>query len=431
MARPPWWALYASSDNGAAYLYAEAAGAWPSTPAASFAGTGGGYFGYSVALSADGQAALVGPVRRLGQRRRLRLRRVGRGLAHHRGGQLRRHRGRELRHLGGPVGRRPGRPGGAQFAGSGNGAAYVYAETAGAWPSTPAASFAGTGGEALGTSVALSADGQVALVGAPYAGSDNGAADLYGPWTRSATPAASFAGTGSEALGTSVALSADGQVALVGAPGAGSGNGAAYVYAESAGAWPSTPAASFAGTGSEELGWSVALSADGQAALVGAPFASSFDGGAYVYAESAGAWPSTPAASFAGTGGGYFGWSVALSADGQAALVGPRSPAQKTAPPTSTPSRPGPGRLPQRPVSPAPGARSSAGRWPCPPTARPPWWGPGAPATTTAPPTSTPSRPGPGPPPRRPVSPAPGARSSAGRWPCPPMARPPWWRPVR
>ena len=211
---------------------------------------------------------------------------------------------------------------GAQFAGSGNGAAYVYAETAGAWPSTPAASFAGTGGEALGTSVALSADGQVALVGAPYAGSDNGAADLYGPWTRSATPAASFAGTGSEALGTSVALSADGQVALVGAPGAGSGNGAAYVYAESAGAWPSTPAASFAGTGSEELGWSVALSADGQAALVGAPFASSFNGAAYVYAESAGAWPSTPAASFAGTGGGYFGWSVALSADGQAALVG-------------------------------------------------------------------------------------------------------------
>ena len=333
--------------------------------------------------------------------------------------------------------------------------------------------------------MALSADGQAALVGAPAAGSGNGAADLYGPRTTawSATPAASFAGTGSEALGTSVALSADGQAALVGAPGAGSGDGAAYLYAESAGAWPSTPAASFAGTGSEELGWSVALSADGQVALVGAPYASSGNGAAFVYAEAAGAWPTTPTASFAGTGGGTLGWSVALSADGQAALVGapvagydngaayvypeaagawPVHPGGQLrrhrgrgarlvgGPVGRRPGRPGgapyassgngaafvyaeaagawPSR-PRRPASPAPGARSSAPRWPCRPTARPPWWGPRTPARTTAPPTSTTRRPGPGPPPRRPASPAPGARPSAPRWRCRPTARPPWWGP--
>ena len=190
---------------------------------------------------------------------------------------------------------------------------------------TPTASFTGSGGGTLGWSVALSADGQAALVGDPVAGDDNGAAYVYqeaaGAWPT--TPTASFAGTGSEDLGTSVALSADGQAALVGAPAAGSGNGAAYLYAEAAGAWPSTPAASFTGTGGGNFGYSVALSADGQAALVGAPEASSFDGGAYLYAEAAGAWPTTPAASFAGTGSEELGWSVALSADGQAALVGP------------------------------------------------------------------------------------------------------------
>ena len=157
--------------------------------------------------------------------------------------------------------------------------------------------------------MALSADGQAALVGAPEASSFDGAAYLYhesaGAWPT--TPAASFTGTGSEELGWSVALSADGQAALVGAPYASSGNGAAYVYAESAGAWPSTPAASFAGTGGGYFGYSVALSADGQAALVGAPFAGSENGAAYVYAESAGAWPTTPAASFAGTGGEELG----------------------------------------------------------------------------------------------------------------------------
>ena len=269
-------APFASSNNGAAYLYAEPASGWPATPSptASFTGTGGEQLGYSVALSADGQTALVG----------------------------------------------------AFAASSGNGAAYLYTEASGTWPTTPTASFTGTGGENLGSSVALSADGQAALVGAPFTSSRNGAAYLYGPratiWPPGATATASFTGTGLEELGYSVALSADGQVALVGAPLASSDNGAAYLYAEASGTWPSAPTASFTGTGGEEIGYSVALSADGQAALVGAPLASSSAGAAYLYTEDSGTWPSAPAASFTGTGLEELGSSVALSADGQAALVG-------------------------------------------------------------------------------------------------------------
>ena len=257
----------AGSDyDGAAYVYAESGGTWSTTPAATFTGSGSSRLGWSVALSADGQTALVG----------------------------------------------------APQAGSDHdGAAYVYAESGGAWSTTPAATFTGAGGH----SVALSADGQTALVGS------GGAAYVYaesgGAW--STTPAATFTGAGGEGLGNSVALSADGRTALVGAPQAGSDydDGAAYVYAESGGAWSTTPAATFTGSGGGNLGFSVALSADGQTALVGAPQAGSdYDGAAYVYAESGGTWASTPAATFTGSGSSRLGWSVALSAGGQTALVG-------------------------------------------------------------------------------------------------------------
>ncbi len=138
----------------------------------------------------------------------------------------------------------------------------------------------------------------------------------------SSAPTATFSGTGGDALGYSVALSADGQTALVGAPGAVADNGAAYLYAETSGNWPSPPTASFTGSGNEELGYKVALSADGQTALAGAWAASSGNGAAYLYSETSGTWPATPTASFTGSGGEGLGSSVAIAGDGQTALVG-------------------------------------------------------------------------------------------------------------
>jgi len=277
----------AAVGGGAAYLYVESGGTWPSTPTATFTGQPGsqGEIGTAVALSANGEVALVGA------------------------------------------------PGGG-FAPSNDGAAYLYVEATGTWPSTPTATFAGAPGSSgkLGSAVALSADGTVALVGAPVA--SYGAAYVYagsgGNW--SPTPAATFTGPpttdGGGEFGSAVALSADGQVALVGAPGAGTSyDGAGYLYSESGATWPSSPTAFFPGppgAGAED-GNSVALSANGQVALLGAPEGGPFqDGVAFIYAASGGTWSSAPAASFLGptASDAWLGQSVALSANGQVALLG-------------------------------------------------------------------------------------------------------------
>lgn len=262
-----------SNEAGAVYVYREPAGGWPTRPVATFSGRPGQFLGSSVALSADGQEALVGA----------------------------------------PVGR-----------GDHGGAAYLYAESAGRWHGRPVVSFSSSSADGLGSSVSLSADGQVALVGTQYAHSDDGAAYLYdesaGSWP--ATPTASFIGRGGEGLGSSVALSADGQVALVGAPFASAVNGAAYLYTEPTGSWPTDPAAIFIGSLGQGLGSSVALSAGGQVALVGGPGAILGGGTANVYTESAGSWHTSPVTAYRGGSGEGLGSSVALSSDGRNALVG-------------------------------------------------------------------------------------------------------------
>jgi hypothetical protein len=88
-----------------------------------------------------------------------------------------------------------------------------------------------------------------------------------------------------------VALSANGQVALLGAPIG--GDGAAYLFTESGGTWSTVAAATFTGpAGSpDDLGDEVALSANGQAAVLGdAPYtgADAVDGAAYLFSAPAG-----------------------------------------------------------------------------------------------------------------------------------------------
>jgi hypothetical protein len=283
----------AAVGGGAAYLYVQSGGIWPTSPTATFTappeppGSSGlqGEVGTAVALSANGEVALVGA------------------------------------------------PGGG-YAPANDGAAYLYVESAGTWPSAPTATFAGAPGSSgkLGSSVALSANGTVALVGAPVA--SYGAAYVYeataGNW--SSTPAATFTGPpmtdGGGEFGSAVALSASGQVALIGAPGAGTSyDGAGYLYSESGATWASSPTAFFPGPpgGGAEDGNSVALSANGEVALLGAPEGGPFqDGAAFIYAQSGGTWPSAPGATFLGptASGAWLGQSVALSANGQVALVG-------------------------------------------------------------------------------------------------------------
>jgi hypothetical protein len=130
-----------------------------------------------------------------------------------------------------------------------------------------------------------------------------------------------------------IALSADGRVRAVGAPGHshdgdGKGAGSVYVFDAAAGddAAPVEvrPAAPGAADG---FGWSLALSGDGNTLFVGAPFhdnGSLVDAGqVYVFRRSASGWEHiTTIVANAPAAYDEFGWSVAVSRDGTTALIG-------------------------------------------------------------------------------------------------------------
>ncbi len=126
-----------------------------------------------------------------------------------------------------------------------------------------------------------------------------------------------------------MALSADGNTALVGGPNdEGKAkltmSGAAWVFTRSAASW-SQQGPKLTGTdesGPGELGWSVALSADGNTALAGAP--ADEDGAAFAFARTASTWiqQGSKLAPSDATSGAGFGSGVALSADGTLALIG-------------------------------------------------------------------------------------------------------------
>ena len=193
----------------------------------------------------------------------------------------------------------------------------------------------------FGFSVAVSADGTTALVGAPDVHHSGGAAYIFhasgaGSWSSRGTPTATLTKTGLSSghdFGFDVALSADGTTAFVGTPGRlGSGSpGAIYVFHVSAeDAWASTPTptATLTVSGGVHLGYVLAVAPEGTTLVVGTPFFNGGAGGAYIFhvaSESAWASTSTPTATLSDagqpSGDQGVGFSVAISGDGTTALV--------------------------------------------------------------------------------------------------------------
>lgn len=96
---------------------------------------------------------------------------------------------------------------------------------------------------------------------------------------------------GSAEQGFSVAVSGDGNTAIVGGPFDNSGAGAAWVLTRSGGAWTQQQKLTADdANGAAELGWSVALSNDGNTAIVGGPGDNTSIGAAWVFTRSSGAW---------------------------------------------------------------------------------------------------------------------------------------------
>ncbi len=209
------------------------------------------------------------------------------------------------------------------------GAVWVYTRSEAGWSGTELTSPQPARGGRFGRSVALAGSGETALVGAPGERSGHGQAWVFtgsgSSWAPQSSALEGAEEEGEGRFGRSVALSADGEVALIGAPNDAHFLGAAWVYGRSESGWTQEgPKLTDGGESPEgRFGYSVALSEDGATALVGAARADNDTGAAWVFTQSGSSWPQ-PGSKLVGAGeeGEQFGYSVALAASGNSAIVG-------------------------------------------------------------------------------------------------------------
>ncbi len=215
---------------------------------------------------------------------------------------------------------------------------FAFTREGATWRSTPIESPRETAcGERFGQAVAMSEDGSTAIVGDDFGCPEgfDGAAWIYSrsenTWTLPAGPL-----HGEEKINpfgndddfaSTVALSGDGNTAIVGADGEDGGVGAAWVYKRSGSTWTQdgpklTPPGEQPGT---NFGRSVALSGDGSRALIGEYEEAKEEGsGAWIFDRGPAGWTPLTRLSSGGRSSvnGSFGWSVALSPSGNTALIG-------------------------------------------------------------------------------------------------------------
>ncbi len=220
------------------------------------------------------------------------------------------------------------------------GSAYVFSKVDGTWiQQDKLVPTDGTRNEAFGQSVALSEDGAIILVGASNSekqnGSRTGAAYVFsrrGDTWKQQTKLVPGPGTEGAEFGHSVALSEDATTALVGAHMDDSTNGtnagAAYLFVRTDGSWTQQGKLSpKTGDKRDRFGGSLALSDDGTTAIVGAPTNEdpngSRAGSVHVFSLTKRTWnEKTTLAPADGDTNDRFGASVAVSKDGNTALVG-------------------------------------------------------------------------------------------------------------
>jgi FG-GAP repeat protein len=220
------------------------------------------------------------------------------------------------------------------------GAAWVYGRVSDVWSQQAklvggGTVRAGSGNIGQGAAVSLSEDGNTALVGGPYDDGETGAAWVFtrtdGVWSQEGEKLTGMDIAGHPRFGVSVALSADGNTAVIGGPaddgGPGAGVGAAWVFTRSGGVW-SQQGPKLVGTaaiGGALQGASVAISGDGGTVLVGGFMDNAGAGAAWVFTRSGAEW-TQQGGKLVGTGaaGEYSsqGASVSLSSDGNTAIIG-------------------------------------------------------------------------------------------------------------
>ncbi len=209
------------------------------------------------------------------------------------------------------------------------GAVWIWTRSGGAWTQqgTKLVGSGAIGPEAeQGLAVALSGDGNTAIVGGPTDDRGVGAAWIWTRigevWTQQGTKLVGSDAVGNAGQGWSVSLSADGNTAIVGGP----NNSAAWIWTRSGGVWTQqgTKLVGSGAAGNSSQGASVCLSADGNTAIVGGHADNGYAGAAWVWTRSGGVWTQqgTKLVGSDASGNAKQGFSVSLSGDGNTAIVG-------------------------------------------------------------------------------------------------------------
>ena len=222
----------------------------------------------------------------------------------------------------------------------GTGAIWPYFRSNGVWSPAPIQQVSTTQSKLWGTvisgishqgvSAALSADGNTALVGGDLFNNETGAAWVFyrinGVWSVFADRLEALGTVPNTHLGVSVALSADGNTAILGAPGDNSGTGAAFVFTRAGAGAQWLQQAKLIGSGAVGNAaqvTSVAISGDGNTVLIGGPADNNTIGAVWVFTRANAQW--TQQTRLTGSDAlvsRYLGQSAALSGDGNIAVVG-------------------------------------------------------------------------------------------------------------
>jgi FG-GAP repeat protein len=274
-----------NAQTGAVWVFTRSGSTWKQGPKLTAKGAspkglpgfGFGKFGYSLALSANGDTALIG----------------GLGLE----------------------------------------AAWVFTRSGSTWKQGPklVKSKQGPNGpqlqEGFGLSVALSADGNTALIGGTGDDDQLGAAYVFkrsgSTWTRQGAALIGKHEVGAPHLGTAVALSGDGNIAVIGGPLDAGAKGAAWVFTRSGSTWTQGSKLAASGeSGPAQFGSAVALAADGNTALIGGYGDNAQTGAAWVFTRSGSTWTQgSKLTARAESPQGLLGFRVGLSSDGKTAVV--------------------------------------------------------------------------------------------------------------
>ncbi len=184
-----------------------------------------------------------------------------------------------------------------------------------------------------GTSVAMSSDGNTVIVGAPFndgAGNYAGHVRVYRfdgfTWTQ---VGADIDGEGADDVsGFTVAMSSDGNTVIIGVPyndSTGIAAGQARVYRFDGSTWNRVGSVIDGEAPQDQSGLSVAMNGDGNTVIVGAPYNSGNgyeSGHARVYRWDGSAWTKVGADIDGKAVNDFSGFSVAMSSDGNTVIIG-------------------------------------------------------------------------------------------------------------